>query len=671
MAALAGWGLFSRRRSVWAWFWSLASRKRDIAAAAFLVVLSLAYRIPFLAHPFILFDSDQAILGFVARDIARGRPAPVFHYGQAYLGTLTAHIAAFFLGADGITPVALQVVAWAIYAAFLVVFYAMLRTVVTMPAALLAGVYLAASPVSLTATSLNCANGLPETFMLTTLGALIAFRLFARGDEAEAHQLVLVGFLFGFAVYIRTLAVYALVAVGVGLLLRPRRVMRLHGWLLVAAGLFIGYLPAILYDAAGGGHAWTVAERAFGIGTAQGAGVWHSLWQVATCGIPALLGTRFPSDIASACPTEESISPMLSVCAGALLAAGYGFLLVRSFRGPAGGRAEPGRGVLWFFAALLGVPLLMVGFSGKGNLALTWRYLHPAYPAVGFVFGLGVWALYRRSRAIAVSLIVLVLALNAASSWLFAYEAKVRDAKYRAFVSLVSRLGVRHLYTDYWCALLTSFVTDRRIICSIEAGPFRSDRLPWLTRQVDRARTAALAPRSSSIVSRLRGYLEGHRIAYDYREAFYPLFFNLGRKVRPSDLDAYPMVAVCLRSPHNALVAKRSYRQDDQIIARVFVATMSEPAQFDLLMALRDEDGRLFWLPDCSARPTYRRHFELGPGEYRCLVFRANVREIAAFAGLKRRRRFELFAALAQPGTVDFDNRIHSVSFTVKPASQR
>lgn len=40
---------------------------------------------PFLLWPQILFDSDEAVFGLMARHIAQGRAFPLFMYGQTYM----------------------------------------------------------------------------------------------------------------------------------------------------------------------------------------------------------------------------------------------------------------------------------------------------------------------------------------------------------------------------------------------------------------------------------------------------------------------------------------------------------------------------------------------------------------------------------------------------------
>ncbi len=62
---------------------------------AVLVMLVAAFmRVWLLAGEHVSFDSDEAIVGLMARHINQGKPIPTFFYGQAYMGSLDALLVA-------------------------------------------------------------------------------------------------------------------------------------------------------------------------------------------------------------------------------------------------------------------------------------------------------------------------------------------------------------------------------------------------------------------------------------------------------------------------------------------------------------------------------------------------------------------------------------------------
>ena len=63
------------------------------AVVAALVALALAYRLLLLRTILSTVDSDQAVLGIMARHVLRGE-RPLFFYGQGYGGALEAYLTA-------------------------------------------------------------------------------------------------------------------------------------------------------------------------------------------------------------------------------------------------------------------------------------------------------------------------------------------------------------------------------------------------------------------------------------------------------------------------------------------------------------------------------------------------------------------------------------------------
>jgi len=191
-----------------------------------------------------------------------------------------------------------------------------------------------------------------------------------------------------------------------------------------------------------------------------------------------------------------------------------------------------------------------------------------------------------------------------------------------------------------------------------------ADRLPRLTTEVMRAEQAGFALAPSSQVNVLASHLNRQGISYDFRETLCPLFFNLSRRVRPQDVDLFPAVGISLHSPHNAFMEKRIYAQQDEILPQIIVVAGRKPAAFDLILELRDDEGRLFWP---TGPDEYRVPVRLSPQEPRFFSFRAKVKDFPFFSGIQRKTNFVLTVGLADPGTFDFRDRIHSEPFVVKP----
>ena len=69
----------------------------DIALAVALAVLSLLARWPFIERGQTIVHHDEATVGLMAQDIARGEHFPIYFYGQRYMGALEAYVVAALL----------------------------------------------------------------------------------------------------------------------------------------------------------------------------------------------------------------------------------------------------------------------------------------------------------------------------------------------------------------------------------------------------------------------------------------------------------------------------------------------------------------------------------------------------------------------------------------------
>src|SRR4029078_8341853 len=82
-------------------------RERWMAIAIALAIVAMRSAI-FLLRPEAYFDSDQAIVGLMAKHLAEGRAFPVFLYGQTYMLGVEAWLAAPLFAIAGVSGTALQ-----------------------------------------------------------------------------------------------------------------------------------------------------------------------------------------------------------------------------------------------------------------------------------------------------------------------------------------------------------------------------------------------------------------------------------------------------------------------------------------------------------------------------------------------------------------------------------
>ncbi|MFJ8578545.1 hypothetical protein [Micromonospora sp. NPDC093277] len=119
--------------TIWAGLVAFAAygQRRRVTLPAVLTTLAIvagvAYRLWLLRHDAPPTNSDEATMGLAALHIAQGRQLPVWFYGQAYMGTLEAYLAAPLFALSGPSVLALRLPALALYALFLVLSWRLTR----------------------------------------------------------------------------------------------------------------------------------------------------------------------------------------------------------------------------------------------------------------------------------------------------------------------------------------------------------------------------------------------------------------------------------------------------------------------------------------------------------------------------------------------------------------
>src|SRR5580765_5126992 len=101
----------------------MIDRRELTVALAIAVGLVLFRSAVFIAYEHAFFDSDQAIVGLMAKHLAEGRAFPLYFYGQTYLLGVEAWMAAPFFLVAGPTVAALHValMCWSLAAVTLLI----------------------------------------------------------------------------------------------------------------------------------------------------------------------------------------------------------------------------------------------------------------------------------------------------------------------------------------------------------------------------------------------------------------------------------------------------------------------------------------------------------------------------------------------------------------------
>src|SRR6266851_5575143 len=240
-------------------------------------LLAILLRVWIIVHTHGVMAGDEMEVGLQAEHILRGE-LPVYYFGQPYMGSLEAYLAAFIFLFTGpavwamrleTIPMSLLMVylAWRFAAVLAETAHlsARLKTTFMTIAALVA----AFPPLYDTAEEMRVQGGYMEAFVIMLWLLFCAFRLTQRwGQQASWRELALrwagIGLLVGLGLWIDPLIIYACAAIAIWIggwlvlalvkqrrhaLGQPRLALLKEGLLSLSAvpALLIGFLPGLIW----------------------------------------------------------------------------------------------------------------------------------------------------------------------------------------------------------------------------------------------------------------------------------------------------------------------------------------------------------------------------------------------------------------------------------------
>ena len=247
------------------------------------VIVGIVFRAWMLASPIGLLDSDEAVVGLMARHILDGE-LPIFFWGQAYGGPHEAVLAAGVFSIAGSSVVALKLVPAALAAVAAVLTWRVGRRTVGEPAAAIGAALMWVWPMAFVWWSIK-AVGFYQAGLVAALGVVLcALRLRERDSWVDAAVL---GLLAGTAWWATAQSVYLMAPAVVWLVVSRPRVLKLAAASLAGALLAAG--PWLVHNVQ---NDW-VGLHAPAAGF-PGNTYWHHLELFFTEALPRALGLRLP-----------------------------------------------------------------------------------------------------------------------------------------------------------------------------------------------------------------------------------------------------------------------------------------------------------------------------------------------------------------------------------------
>jgi 4-amino-4-deoxy-L-arabinose transferase-like glycosyltransferase len=509
---------------------------------------ALALKIGLLAADAFPFNSDEAIVGLMARHILQGR-WPVFFYGQAYMGSLDATLVAGAFGAFGTKVIGIRIVQCLLYLGTVATTMLLAqRYLGSKRAAVAAGLLMAIPTVNVTLYSTVSLGGYGEALLLGNL--LLLLTLHINDHPTNAWPYVAWGLLAGLGLWAFGLTlVYALPA---GILL-GRRLWRDPSKLWSKAlgllgGMLIGAAPWIWSAALQGigpllselGGSAIAVERDSGALT----GILGRLINLVVFGSTVAVGLRPPWAISWLALPLAPIA--LGFWMGVMLHARDGL------RKPWKGRAL--RWLLVGVCAVLALSFILTPFGGDPS----GRYFLPLAVPMALLGADFLERLYRLSgRRLVNILLSLVLLFNlwgtiqallqspTGLTTQFDPVAQI-DHDYDAeLIDFLEQKGEHSGYTNYWVSYPLAFLSSEELIF-VPRLPYhpdfryteRDDRYPPYDEIVEASlQVAYITTNHHELDEYLRGSFMDLDITWsEARVGDFQVFYALSERVSPQEI---------------------------------------------------------------------------------------------------------------------------------------
>ena len=443
-------------------------RHTPLWTALLLLVVAGGWRLAILFGTGFAVDGDESTLGLMAMHIAQLREAPVWFYGQPYMGSFEAYLVALPMAVFGATAVTLKLTGLTAALATVLLGWLLVRRTLGPVAGLVAGLYLAVPPMVLSMWSMKTSGGRMLLYPLGIAMLLSAQAIGARG--ATRRNTVVLGLLVGLATWLNLL-LFPFIGAACLLLLSRREVVtrpRLIGWFLAAC--VVGASPLIIDNILSGaetflfvwnrpGGARTDVSNMFLLHPFQLLGIippWSKAGDVPAWGMPTLLA----------------------------FLAGAAFVIWR-------GRGRPATGavlLVWVPVIFFTGALIMSGYGSRPSP----RFVSVVYPSIAAVIGALAAAGWegrgRAARTLTAAGVLLLLGFNVHSLWPHLGQSggvflgdpngilRQERGSAESCLALLRDEGVDGLAGPHWQRHVLNFMSGDQIVPSGARYPAHAER---------------------------------------------------------------------------------------------------------------------------------------------------------------------------------------------------
>ncbi len=513
-----------------------------------LMTIAMFFRIYVLTTVLAHIDSDQAVLGIMAYHIQMG-DRPVFYYGQPYMGSLEAYMAAGIFHVWGANEFLVRVPALAFSVVFVGAVYWLGVTLYGRWIGLLSGLFLALGPSILINWSTAAGAGYIEPMVFGTLLFLLAIR-YPDLRMMPLPAAVASGLLAGLGLWIEPmigdylvpLALFFTIRLLIGV--RERHLSTWSGLarslVAIIAGTIVGCAPLLVYNLQNHGETFSFLG-----GRATGGNHLAVAERLVTESMPIMLGLITPTSVAvtfNNLVAQHPIEYLVGVVAGASILGRLIFdprcLLLRMVALahlprdtqaatplPAADRPMPQRGdharsrmmghdgLLALFGVCCVLLFLLTRFGATPWATHLPRYLIPLYTITPLVLDCLIPRVPRRLDIVVAALATGILVTVGAATTLSAGPRI-------GIVGLTDLLETRQIdvaYANYWLADRLSFLSHEHVLGiavadNLDLGQVRTPTYLDIAANTPARNLAWVFDSGSSAEKQFRLYLQRHNV---------------------------------------------------------------------------------------------------------------------------------------------------------------
>jgi len=424
------------------------------------------------------FESDEAVVGLMARHINQGKPIPTFFYGQAYMGSLDALLVAGGFRILGESVDTIRVTQMVLYRLSLMTGYELSYSVTRNRRVASMTLLLLAVPTAVGALYTTASlGGYNELVLLGNLVLLLGWQVTVR-ERREIWRWTLLGLAAGLGWWSNGAIITAILTVGL-IGLRYFSTRNLRGYALAATGFFIGSAPWWVYNLH---HDWAALEfLTGGFQTSRGAEAFtpgESVIALLVLGLPTLYGLRFPWEPGfglSAGTAAGAVVYLILIVDG--VAGSYVRLvsqnihLARDTTQEAAGKSmlSPHR-LVWLIFGVFATVFILSSFADA-----TGRYLMPVWVPAAIGVALGLERLWRAGWVIAALLLGVLLTMQGGTviratqtgtglTPQLVERLRTPAADDNDLLAFLNEEGYLHGYAGYWTSYRVMFRAHEAVI---------------------------------------------------------------------------------------------------------------------------------------------------------------------------------------------------------------